>query len=171
MSNCRNDVPEFNDIGCNIELSDIRAFALVDETVVITDPTDPDDWDAGAYEANILIFSESSGSYTASVTEVSSKGRQDMRTAGIKHEATIRLDGLKLNNEFADVLNKADNYRLYAVLGVDHNTLLHSIANVSINMVAMIPEGTDQIADWQLMVKWSYPSNPVFTAVPTGIFV
>jgi len=171
MGNCRAELPDFTSLGCDVEMSDIRAFALVDETITIADPTDPTDWDAGEYASNIVIFKESSGSYTASVTEIASKGKQDTKTAGIKHETVLRIDGLKANNDFADVLNKADNYRLYAVMGVDHNTLMHSIVNVSINMIPMIPEGTDQIADWQLSIKWSYPLVPEFTEVPTGIFV
>lgn len=185
--NCNEELRglDFIELGCDEQLGSIVAVAFIDETVLFGDDEtyasikpeieDPANWIGLAYSSDIIVFPEVRGSYSGGApTEVNSKGDQDTRVIGAKHDASFMLDSVKFNADFVNALNKSRNYKFAYVTGIDYRSgggVLHYVPRtVSIYGRENVPEGTDSLLDWMFNVKWSDINNPLTFDLPAGIF-
>ena len=174
MPNCRVYPPAYTDlVGCDIEPGRVVAVAFIEESVDFNslDITDPANWTSLTYSTDILIHQEVRGSYTKpAATEIAGKGKQDTRVTGRKHELVFRVEAIKGNDEYWNILNRSTNYTLAFVVGSDYDLLFYVDTNVSIDAGPTVEEGLDSQADWEVLVKWSDINVPQTSDVPAGIF-
>ena len=171
MANCRATIPAFVEPECTIEGGRIVACAFVYNTIAFTDITDPAEWVDENYASDIIVFQEVSGSYAGgSPTEVAGKGNNDTRVVGAKHEATVRISGVKGNDAFWNAMNRSSGYNFAFVVGGDYGLLMYVPVDVSIYARPDVQEGLDTEVDWVVSIKWSEFDNPQTSNVPTGIF-
>lgn len=172
MANCRGTVPDYVALGCNdFESGRVTAVAFIDENVTFTDITSASEWTNLSYDTDILIHKEVSGSYSKpSPTELSGKGKQDVKVVGRKHEVTFTVLAVKGNHTYWNTLNKSANYTFAFVVGSDYDLLLRVDKNVSIDAAIQVEEGLDSETQWLVTVKWSDIDVPSTSDVPAGIF-
>jgi len=172
MSNCPASVPSYIEPNCfAVDKGRIVAIAFVDEGVTFVDITDPAEWVDPTYAADILIHQEVNGAKPpSSPVEVEGKGKQPTRTVGRAFEATVRVNGIKGNDEYWNALNASTNYKFAYVTGEDYSILHYVDTIVSISADADIQSATDTEIDWVVVVKWSDKDLPSTSDVPAGIF-
>ena len=171
MPNCRASVPSYQDPECIVEGGRIVACAFVYNTIEFTDITDPAEWVDENYASDIIVFQEVSGTYAGGTpTEITGKGNNDVRVVGAKHEATLRISGIKGNDGFWNALNKSTGYNFAFVVGGNYDLLFYVPVEVSIYARPDIQEGLDSEVDWVVSVKWSTFDNPRTSDVPAGVF-
>ena len=168
MPNCRVYPPEYQELqGCEVEGGSIVAVAFIDDQVEFTDVTDPNEW----IGQNIVILPEVRGLYQKfASSEVEGKGRQSTRVTGRKHAIIVKVEAVKGNEAFWNILNKATNYKLAFVTSQDYSTMFYTEKNVSIDAGPVIERNLDSIVQWEVSVKWSDLRVPQITDVPPGIF-
>jgi len=168
VPNCRVYPPEYVEkAGCDVDLGSVVSVAFIDEGVDFIDITDPNEW----IGQNIIILPEVRGLYNKfASTEVEGKGKQSTRTSGRKHAIIFKVESVKYNNLFWDILNKGTNYKVAFVTGQDYDTLFYTEKNISTNAGMIIERNLDSIVQWEVSAKWSDLNVPLTSEVPVGIF-
>lgn len=172
MANCRFDIPEYVELGCEFETGRVVAFALVDEdkadSASDADWSSPTFWQTETYASDILIHGKTSGTYTASAVNIPGKGSQGDRLAGMDHAAALRVESMANSNYWNDI-NNSDNYRIVLVTD-DYNKILVSEKNVSVFARLDIQDDPNSVVDWLVDITWKDRRNPKVYDAPSGIF-
>jgi hypothetical protein len=168
VPNCRVYPPEYVEkAGCDVDSGSVVSVAFIDEGVDFIDISDPAEW----IGQNIIILPEVRGLYNKfASTEVEGKGKQATRTSGRKHAIIFKVEAVKSNEAFWNILNKATNYKLAFVTGQDYDTLFYTEKNISTDAGHVIERNLDSIIQWEVSAKWSDLNVPLTSEVPPGIF-
>lgn len=172
---CRQDIPAFVELDCDVELGRINAIAFVTEEKAALADADNSLWSNPTfytdedYTGDVLIHQKVSGSYAGADTEISGKGNQQSRVAGKNHTVTVRIESVKGNNSYFDKLTLSDNYRLVFITD-DYDLLLVSTTNCNLSGNMILEDNLESIVEWELTAKWSDIRLPESFDVPTGIF-
>lgn len=175
MSNCRQNIPAFVDLGCVIEKGRINAIAFVTEEKAALADADNALWSTPSfytdedYTGDIVIHKKVSGGYAGADTTVPGKGNQQNRTSGKNHTVTIRVESVKGNDGYWNKLNVSDNYRLVFVTD-DYSLLLVSTTNCSISANLILEDNLESIVEWEVVITWSDLDLPKTFDVPAGVF-
>jgi len=175
MSNCRQQVPPFVDIACEVESGRINAFALITQEkgeLADASPTllaTPSFYTDEDYAADVIIYQSVSGGYSAADATISGKGNQQERLGGKKHTATMRVEGVKGNEGHFNKLNISTNYRVVLITD-DYQVLLFSTTNCSISANIVLEDSLESILEWDVVINWSDILLPVTSDVPLGVF-
>jgi len=172
VPNCRVYPPEYQElVGCDVETGSIVAVAFIEESKEFTDITNPYEWINLTLETDILIHKQTRGLYQKfASTEVEGKGKSISRVSGRKHAAVFKVDSVKGNDPYWNILNKSTNYKFAFILGANYDTMFYINKPVSIDAGPDIKRNLDSQAEWLITVKWSDLVLPSPSDVPEGIF-
>ena len=172
MADCPNIIPDYIEPDCQaIELGRIVAIAFIDEDVEFSDITDPAEWTGLTYATDILVHKQTNGSMSpASPVTVEGKGAQATRGVGRDHTATVRVPGIKGNDEYWNALNRSNNYKFAFVTGKDYDLLHYVDAIVDVAAGEDVPSPLSSEIDWVVTITWSDNDMPSTSDVPAGVF-
>lgn len=174
MPNCRPNIPDFTVPDCVYESGRIVALAFIHKDIhaaIYANPSNAALWVDGSYAADLHVFQEVRGTYSGGQpTETGGLGNQSSRVINAEHTATVRVEGIKGNEDFWDEIAKSHEYRVAMVVGANYDLLL--INNVDTSIYGMVPveEGLESELLWSVSIKWRDIKNPKTSDVPAGIF-
>jgi hypothetical protein len=168
-SGCGTSVPDHYCNPCEtLEHGRIRSVAFIASDFEFTDPSDPDEWEAGIAAKKIIVIPEVNGTFDGgSEVETAGYGDQQTKLVGYNFQSTFNDPNYKLNADFYNAVKLSRNYR-YAYRT---ETQVH----LTTNTVSIIPKNpvTEDLTSevvWNVLVKWSEGDLPVPYDMPTGIF-
>ena len=174
MANCRPNIPDFVEPGCETESGRVVALAFIHKDIhaaIYADPTNASLWVDGDYAADLHIFQNVRGTYDGgSPIDVPGIGNQDTRVINADRSMTVAIQGVKGNEGFFDEIVKSQQYRVAAVIGGDYNLLLMNNVNTSVFGSPPVEEGLDSAVNWATTIKWKDINNMQSSDVPVGIF-
>ena len=172
FADCPNNVPDYIEPDCQaFEGGRIVAIAFIDEDVTFTDITDPAEWTGLTYATDIIIHNKTNGTMSpASAVNVEGKGAQAEKSVGRDHAVSVRVPGIKGNDEHWNALNRSTNYKFAFVTGKDYDLLHYVESIVNIDAGEDIQSSLSSEVDWVVNVTWSDNDLPSTTDVPTGVF-
>ena len=173
MGNCRPNIPDFVSTDCIFESGRVVAIALIHKDIhasIYANPSDPSVWVDGNYSADLHIFTEVRGTYTATPTEIPGLGKQSTREINMEHVLTADIEGVKGNEDFWNEIRKSNNYRLAWVVGGDYNILKIQNKDISIGVTDPVEEGLDTEYIWKSVYKWRDFNVAKSSDVPSNIF-
>lgn len=174
MSNCRPNIPDYNEPECDFESGRVVALAFIHKDIhaaIYADPSNELLWVDGAYAADLHVFQNVRGTYDGgSPIDVPGVGNQDTRVINADRTMAVAIQGVKSNEAFFNEIVKSPNYRVAFVVGGDYQTLFMNNVNTSIFAGAPVEEGLDSAINWATQIKWKDINNPQSSNVPVGIF-
>ncbi len=171
--NCRPSIPDFIEPECSFESGRVVALAFIHKDIhasIYNDPTNPAVWEDGSYSADLFVFQNVRGTYDGGAPiDVPGVGDEDSRVINKDHTMSVRIQGVKGNEDFFNQIVKSRKYRV-AFVSSNYNILFINNVNTSIVGGAPIEEGLDTAIEWQVDIKWKDVNQPQSSDVPTGIF-
>lgn len=169
---CSINVPDYVQKECGIERAGIVAIALMD---LDQQPSNAN-LSSAAYWTTVLAASptthvkilQTRGEYNGGTpTEEEGFGREATQVTGADHEATAEVEGLLLNRNFWEAVNRK-KWKLVMVTNAD---LLYYVDEpVTVYAKLVNQRNIKGNAFWGLSFKWQSYDNPVVVEAPVGIF-
>lgn len=169
---CSINVPDYVQKECGIERAGIVAIALMD---LDQDPSNAN-LSSASYWNTVLASSptthvkilQTRGEYNGGTpTEEEGFGREATQVTGADHEATAEVEGLLLNRNFWEAVNRK-KWKLVMVTNAD--LLYYVDAPVTVYAKLVNQRNIKGNAFWGLSFKWQSYDNPIVVEAPVGIF-
>jgi len=173
MGNCRPQIPNYVSPDCSIESGRLTGLAFIHKDIhtnIYNDPSNATLWVDGNYAADLHVFQEVRGSYTATATEVPGLGSQANRVINSARVIQAMVQGIKNNEGFWDNICLSNEYRVAAVVGGAYDLLFINNRDVQIWAFPAVEDGLDTEALWNVTINWQEKNNMRTSNVPTGIF-
>lgn len=166
---CESSVPNHYCNPCETpEHGRVRSVAYIANDFEFTDPSDPNEWEAGILAKKIIVIPEVNGNFDGgSEVETPGYGDQQTRLTGYNFQLTYNDPNYSLNADFYNAIKKARIYKF----AYRTETKIH----LTVNTVSTIPKNpvqddlTSEVV-WNVLVKWSEGDLPIPYDVPAGIF-
>jgi len=150
------------------ELGDVRAFALIHESKVFTDPTAASEWNAGINAEEIFVFPYGRGGLVPTEHETAGFGNANTEVDGYDYVLNLFEPNYVNDWGFWNSIKGSLSYRVaYKTQARVH------IADENCSIIAKAPitEGEKREAVvWNLVFKFSQEALPRPYTEPTGIF-
>lgn len=166
---CDSAIPNHICTNCDdIEHGRIRSIALIKNSFNFSDPTNPNEWQAGILAKNIIIIPDVNGTFDGG-SEVESDGYGDQQTKLVGYNFTLNFKdpNYKQNAGFYQAVKNSRNYRL----AYRTETQIH-LTNVTVEIIPKNPvtaNTTDEVV-WDVTAKWSDGDVPTPYDAPLSIF-
>lgn len=168
-SGCGTTVPDHYCNPCETpEGGRLRSAAFISSDFEFTDPSNPDEWEAGIAAKKIIIVPEVNGTYDGgSEVETPGYGDQQTRFVGFNHQAVYNDPNYKLNADFYNAIKRSRNYKF----AYRTETQVHLTQN-TVQVIPKNPVTEDLTSEvvWNVTVKWAEADSPIPYDMPTGIF-
>lgn len=161
---CAQDLPDFVQRECGVELGGLTAFALIqrDQAPTETDLYTLSWWQQklAASPQKVWVITDTRGSYSGG-TPVEEEGYGKVPTirTGADHEANLEVRGIYGNRNFSAIVNQTAKWNAFLVT---NGELGLYIEDVSAYMKLIVDQGIKTTARWGINLKWSDDmSNPL----------
>lgn len=169
---CEEDVDDFIPLDCGLELGGIVGVGLIysTEEPTTTQLQNPTFWEDqfDVSPQRYWNIPDTRGSYPGGTpTEEDGYGKNSIRRTGADHEATVEVEGIELNRDFFDGVNKRKKWHVVFVM---NSGLMLYVRDVSIWAKIVVDQNIKTAARWNMSFKWSSFDLPVVLTEPEGIF-
>lgn len=161
---CTQNLPDFVQQECGIELGGIIAIALIDrdQNPSATDLYTLSWWQQkiAASPQKVWPVTDTRGSYPGG-TPVEEEGYGKVPTirTGADHEANFEVRGVQGNRNFSAIVNQTDKWNLVMIT---NGELGLYVEDVSLYMKLVVDQAIKSTARWQINAKWADDmSNPL----------
>lgn len=165
---CSTEVEEYIALECGIERAGVIAVALID---LDEDPSDANLEDASfwttklaASPAKYWLINPTRGEYNGGTpTEEDGFGTESTQVTGADHEATVEFEGLLLNRDFVESINRR---KFKLVLFTNAGLMLYVDAPVTSYTTPKNGRSVKAGAFWGGTWKWQSYDNPKVLTTP-----
>lgn len=165
---CTTEVDEFIPLECGIERAGIIALGLLDTS---EEPTDANLQDASWWTtelatspATVWLINPTRGEYNgATPTEEDGFGTESTQVTGADHEAVIEFEGLLLNRDFVESINRR---KFKLVMFTNAGLMYYVDAPTTMHQSIKNPRSVKAGAFWGGTAKWQSFDNPKVLTAP-----